>query len=132
MSAEDCRAQFENVNVKSNEKFKEEIKFKYKESQKEDNPMEDPTQEAERKSPSAYGGSSSKLLEIKSPASKAELEYEGVQRIERPNLLNGVFVRLNTLLSRDTPIKEKLEGNKAKKTHSKELENHSMGNEGDI
>ncbi|KAI3751236.1 hypothetical protein L2E82_22284 [Cichorium intybus] len=117
--------QLENLNEKTNEKIKEDFKFKNKENQKEDISVEDPAQEAERGSPKVHDGNSIKIPNTNSPVCKVQLEPVDVQRNDSPINLNGIFEKLKTLLSRNTPIKEKLEGVNSKNSQSQLIRNHS-------
>ncbi|KAI3515834.1 hypothetical protein L1887_14739 [Cichorium endivia] len=118
-------AQLENLNEKTNENIKEEFKFKNNENQKKDISVEDPAQEAERGSPNVHDGNSIKIPNTNNPVCKVQLEPVGVQRNDSPINLNGVSERLKTLLSRNTPIKEKLEGVNLKNSQSRLIGNHS-------
>ncbi|KAI3515976.1 hypothetical protein L1887_14883 [Cichorium endivia] len=124
-------AQFENFNDMTDANFKEDTNSKYTEILKDGNPMEDSIQKGDNKSTSVDCGSSSNCLKNKSAVCMAHLESGEVKRSESLNFLNGVSDRLKTLLTRDTPIKEKLEVKKAKDFHPQDFEMQTMGNEGD-
>ncbi|KAI3751263.1 hypothetical protein L2E82_22311 [Cichorium intybus] len=55
-----------------------------------------------------------------SPIEKTQIEIRNNQLDESPKLLNGVSERLQILLARDSPIKDKLKGEKGEMKEAKE------------